>query len=163
MQEIINAMLKAILLDANQQKPITYSVRRWNDMFVEFHSWYIFEFKEWMIDITNVETWKKERIRDWVNAKLSNEVLKMLKDWLNKDFNSWIAIEDDTTKSNNATDEKEDDEVSSWDDNEWGVWEWDETEWEETTETSGEKKETSESAKAQTTKKLPWWAAVKWK
>lgn len=163
MQEIINAMLKAILLDANQQTPITYSVRRWNDMFVEFHSWYIFEFKDGMINITNVETWKKARIRDWVNAKMGSEVLKMLKDWLNKDFNSWIAIEDDTAKSNNAADEKEDDEVSSWDDNEWGVWEWDETEWEETTETSGEKEEGSESAKAQTTKKLPWWAAVKWK
>lgn len=146
MQEIINAMLKAILQDANQQKPITYSVKRWNDLFVEFHSWYMFEFKEWMIDITNVETWKKERIRDWVNAKLSVEVLKMLKDWLNKDFNSWIVIEDDTEESSNATKEEEGGNNSEWDNNEW------ETEWEE--------KEDSKSEKAKSTKKLPWWAAA---
>lgn len=119
MQEIINAMLKAILLDANQQKPITYSVRRWNDLFIEFHSWYIFEFKEWMIDITNVETWKKERIRDWVNAKLSNEVLKMLKDWLNKDFNSWIKIEDEPRGDEGNIWDTEADDSNDKSDNEW--------------------------------------------
>ena len=151
-------MLEVILQDSNQQKPIIYSVKRGNDLFVEFHSWYLFEFKEWMIDITNMEQWKKVRIRDGINAKIDGDVLNMLKDWLNKDFNSWIAIEDDNKKSNNAANEKEDNGASSWDDNEWDEWDWDGAEWEDTSETTGEGKEDTKPAENKQDKKLPEWA-----
>lgn len=112
MQQLINALLKIILQDANQQKPIQFSVKRWNEMFVEFHSWYLFEFKEWMIDITNMETWEKARIRDWVTAKLGPDVLNMLKDWANKDFSSWIIVEDEDEDIENTEAWAEDDWAS---------------------------------------------------
>lgn len=161
MQEIINAMLRAILQDANQQKPIAYSVKRWNDLFVEFHSWFLFEFVDWYITITNWETQEKTRIRYWVNAKLSKKDLDMIKEWLNRDFNSWIVIEDDTEEDNESTEEKDNDEGTAWDNDWWESWDWAEWEWEEVDKTSGEKEKASQPAKAQSTKKLPWWAAAK--
>lgn len=149
MQEIINAMLKVILDDWSQAKPMHNSVRRWNDMFVEFHSWYTFYFNEDYIEIINSEKNIKERVRRAPNAKISVGVLRALKDWLNLDFNSWITIEDETEEGNNT----------AW--QEWG--------WEENTEASGNetktKTEENEKANGAETKKpnrpAPSWANVK--
>ena len=102
MQEIINAMLKVILDDGSQAKPIFNSVRRWNDMFVEFHSWYTFYFNEEYLEIVNAEKHIRERVRRAPDAKLSIGALRALKDWLNLDFNSWITIEDETDDWENS-------------------------------------------------------------
>ena len=148
-------MLKVILQDSNQQKPITFSVKRWNDLFVEFHSWYLFEFKDWYLDITDTETQKKWRVRYAANAKIWNDVLALLKDWLNKDFNSWIVIKDDTEEDSEPTDEEDWWEAlwNAWQDSDWSVDDNDVNEWDSS-------EEESKWAKTQSTKKLPWWAAV---
>ena len=114
MQELINAMLKVILQDSNQQKPIHYSVRRWTDFLIEFHSWFRFSFEdEWYVTIIKPDENIKVRIRDWITAKISPEALKILKQWMNQDFNSWIEIDDkpNTVQENN--------EPSVWEENWW--------------------------------------------
>lgn len=156
MQELINAMLKVILQDSNQQKPIHYSVRRWTDFLIEFHSWFRFSFEdEWYITITKPDENIKVRVRDWVTAKISPDVLKVLKQWMNQDFNSWIEIND---KSSTV---QESNEPSVWEENWW--------QGEEDTETSGDETktetETNEKADGAEAKKpnrpSPSWANVK--
>ena len=111
MQEIINAMLKVILDDWSWAKPIYNAVRRWNDLFVEFHSWYTFFFEEEYITISNAEKNIKERVRRWAQAKLSPDFLNAMKDWLNLDFNSWIVIEDESEDT---------DDSEAWAEDDWG-------------------------------------------
>ena len=133
MQELINAMLSIILRDANWQKPIKFSVKRWNDLFVEFHSGYIFEFMDWYITITNLETQKKVRVRNWIDAKLSPDVLDTLKDWLNLDFDAWISIKEESEEE--IEDEEIEDE-EAWTEDDWGS--------EEATETEPQQEEKKE-------------------
>ena len=147
MQQLINALLKIILQDANQQKPIQFSVKRWNELFVEFHSWYLFEFKEWMIDITNMDTWEKARIRDWVTAKLGPDVINMLKDWANKDFSSWIIVEDE---------DEDIEDTEAWTEDDWASEEPSEPQQEE------EKEEVKKEEKKETKRQIPSsWAKKK--
>lgn len=151
MQEIINAMLKVILDDGSQAKPIFNSVRRWNDMFVEFHSWYTFYFNEEYLEIVNAEKHIRERVRRAPDAKLSIGALRALKDWLNLDFNSWIAIEDETEEDSIAWESW----LTDWD------W-WEDKSWEDSSVSEG----TSKGDKEKETdwkKKMPSraWVQVK--
>ena len=138
MQEIINAMLKVILDDGSQTKPIYNAVRRWNNLFVEFHSWYTFFFEEEYITISNSEKWISEKIRRWAQAKMSPEFREALKDWLNLDFNSWIVIEDES-------EDTEDSEA------------WAEDNWD--SEQDSESEDEEEEKKVE--KKIPAWANQK--
>ena len=138
MQEIINAMLKVILDDWSQAKPIYNAVRRWNNLFVEFHSWYTFFFEEEYITISNWEKWISEKIRRWAQAKMSPEFREALKDWLNLDFNSWIVIEDES-------EDTEDSEA------------WAEDDWD--SEQDSESEDEEEEKKVE--KKIPAWANQK--
>lgn len=138
MQEIINAMLKIILDDWSQTKPIYNAVRRWNNLFVEFHSWYTFFFEEEYITISNSEKWISEKVRRWAQAKMSPEFREALKDWLNLDFNSWIVIEDES-------EDTEDSEA------------WAEDDWD--SEQDSESEDEEEEKKVE--KKIPAWANQK--
>lgn len=112
MQEIINAMLKIILDDGSQAKPMYNAIRRWNDMFVEFHSWYTFFFDNDSIRIHNSEKGVDEKILKWTQSKMSPEFLAAVKDWLNLDFNSWITIEDEDESVDDSEAWAEDDWAS---------------------------------------------------
>lgn len=146
MKEIINAMLKVILDDGSQAKPIFNSVRRWNDMFVEFHSWYTFYFNEEYLEIVNAEKHIRERVRRAPDAKLSIGALRALKDWLNLDFNSWIAIEDETEEDASTT--------------EWCTNTWEENEEKQDSESSDESTEQSNEG-VEKERKIPSRADVK--
>lgn len=113
MQELLNALFIIFIYAANQAKPIHYSVRKYTNTSIEFHSWYVLSIDEWYLTITDGSRKTKVRTRLAVDGKMSPEFIKVLKDLLNKDFNSWITI-----------DEKESKEVwdSSWDENENSEW-----------------------------------------
>ena len=127
MQELINALLIIVLNWANQTKPIHYAIRRASDTFIEFHSGYVIYIEEGYATITNADRSMNVRTRLAVDGKMSIEFMNVLKDLLNKDFNSWIKIEDEGKET--KTNERPDDGVS-WD-NEW----------------QGNKKETKASSK----------------
>ena len=94
MQQILNALFIILIWAANQQKPIHYSVRKYGDTYIEFHSWYVLKLEEWYVTITDGERKTKVRTRLAVNGKMSPEFMNVLKDLLNKDFNSWIEIDE---------------------------------------------------------------------
>ena len=112
MQEIINAMLKVILDDGSQFKPLMNSVRRWNDMFVEFHSWYTFYFDNESINIRNPEKGVDAKMMKWAQAKMPAEFREAIKDLLNLDFNAWIIIEDESEDTEDSEAWAEDDWAS---------------------------------------------------
>lgn len=121
MQELLNALFIIFIYAANQAKPIHYSVRRYTNTFIEFHSWYVLSIDEWYLTITDDSRKTKVRTRLAIDGKMSPEFMKVLKDLLNKDFNSWIKIED----------EPRGDEGNIWnteadDTNDTGVYKWEE-------------------------------------
>lgn len=119
MQQILNALFIILIWAANQQKPIHYSVRKYGDTYIEFHSWYVLKLEEWYVTITDVERKTKVRARLAVDGKMSPEFMNVLKDLLNKDFNSWIEINEKESKEvwDSSWDETEDSEWS----NSWSV------------------------------------------
>lgn len=112
MQELLNALFIIFIYSANQAKPIHYSVRKYTNTSIEFHSWYVLSIDEWYLTITDGDRKTKVRTRLAVDGKMSPEFMKVLKDLLNKDFNSWIKIEDESSTDN--VDAKVDEDNSEW-------------------------------------------------
>ena len=131
MQQILNALFIILIWAANQQKPIHYSVRKYGDTYIEFHSWYVLKLEEWYVTITDGERKTKVRARLAVDGKMSPEFMKVLKDLLNKDFNSWIKIENES--STNNVDAKVDEDDVEWD-----------VEWTNTNDLTAEEKTTGD-------------------
>ena len=145
MQELLNALFIIFIYSANQAKPIHYSVRKYTNTSIEFHSWYVLTIDEWYLTITDGERKTKVRTRLAVDGKMSPEFMKVLKDLLNKDFNSWIKIEDES--STNNVDAKVDEDNS-----EWTIWTWDDN--------SSEEKEDNKAKAQESTRKIPEWSKV---
>lgn len=145
MQELLNALFIIFIYSANQAKPIHYSVRKYTNTSIEFHSWYVLSIDEWYLTITDGDRKTKVRTRLAVDGKMSPEFMKVLKDLLNKDFNSWIKIEDES--SSNNVDAKVDEENS-----EWTTWTWDDN--------SNEGKEDNKAKTQEPTRKIPEWSKV---
>lgn len=121
MQELLNALFIIFIYSANQAKPIHYSVRRYTNTSIEFHSWYVLSIDEWYLTITDSSRKTKVRTRLAIDGKMSPEFMKVLKDLLNKDFNSWIKIEDEPRGDegniwNTEADDANDTGVSEWED-----------------------------------------------
>lgn len=119
MQELLNALFIIFIYSANQAKPIHYSVRKYTNTSIEFHSWYVLSIDEWYLTITDGDRKTKVRTRLAVDGKMSPEFMKVLKDLLNKDFNSWIKIEDEPRGDegniwNTEVDDSNDTGVSEW-------------------------------------------------
>ena len=145
MQELLNALFIIFIYSANQAKPIHYSVRKYTNTSIEFHSWYVLTIDEWYLTITDGERKTKVRTRLAVDGKMSPEFMKVLKDLLNKDFNSWIKIEDESSTDN--VDAKVDEDNS-----EWTTWTWDDN--------SSEEKEDEKAKTQESTRKIPEWSKV---
>ena len=119
MQELLNALFIIFIYSANQAKPIHYSVRKYTNTSIEFHSWYVLTIDEWYLTITDGERKTKVRTRLAVDGKMSPEFMKVLKDLLNKDFNSWIKIEDESRGDEGNIWDTEADNSNDKSDNEW--------------------------------------------
>lgn len=145
MQELLNALFIIFIYSANQAKPVHYSVRKYTNTSIEFHSWYVLTIDEWYLTITDGERKTKVRTRLAVDGKMSPEFMKVLKDLLNKDFNSWIKIEDESSTDN--VDAKVDEDNS-----EWTTWTWDDN--------SSEEKEDNKAKTQESTRKIPEWSKV---
>lgn len=119
MQELLNALFIIFIYSANQAKPVHYSVRKYTDTSIEFHSWYVLSISDWYLTITDGDRKNKVRTRLAIDSKMSPEFMKVLKDLLNKDFNSWIKIEDEPRGDegniwNTETDDTNNTGVSEW-------------------------------------------------
>lgn len=119
MQELLNALFIIFIYSANQAKPIHYSVRRYTNTSIEFHSWYVLSIDEWYLTITDSSRKTKVRTRLAIDGKMSPEFMKVLKDLLNKDFNSWIKIEDEPRGDEGNIWDTEADDSNNKSDNEW--------------------------------------------
>ena len=114
MQQLINALLIIVLNWANQTKPIHYAIRRASDTFIEFHSGYVIYIEEGYATITNADRSMNVRTRLAVDGKMSIEFMNVLKDLLNKDFNSWIKIEDEANKGEEREGKENNGNVDEW-------------------------------------------------
>ena len=119
MQELLNALFIIFIYSANQAKPIHYSVRRYTNTSIECHSWYVLSIDEWYLTITDSSRKTKVRTRLAIDGKMSPEFMKVLKDLLNKDFNSWIKIEDESRGDEGNIWNTEADDANNKSDNEW--------------------------------------------
>lgn len=159
MQELLNALFIIFIYSANQAKPVHYSVRKYSDTSIEFHSWYVLSISDWYLTITDSDRKNKVRTRLAIDSKMSPEFMKVLKDLLNKDFNSWIKIEDESSSNNVGTevDEKNVKWDVKWaDTNDEGT---DDTTW-AWTNSSAEGKEDNKTEAQNSTRKIPWRAEV---
>lgn len=119
MQELLNALFIIFIYSANQAKPVHYSVRKYTDTSIEFHSWYVLSISDWYLTITDGDRKNKVRTRLAIDSKMSPEFMKVLKDLLNKDFNSWIKIEDEPRGDEGNIWNTETDDTNDKSDNEW--------------------------------------------
>lgn len=119
MQELLNALFIIFIYSANQAKPVHYSVRKYTNTSIEFHSWYVLSIDEWYLTITDGDRKTKVRTRLAVDGKMSPEFMKVLKDLLNKDFNSWIKIENEPRGDEGNIWNTEVDDSNNKSDNEW--------------------------------------------
>ena len=154
MQELLNALFIIFIYSANQAKPIHYSVRKYTNTSIEFHSWYVLSIDEWYLTITDSDRKTKVRTRLAVDGKMSPEFMKVLKDLLNKDFNSWIKIED----------EPRGDEGNIWDTEADDTNDKSNNEWEEDTankdDSVSDMTEETENKKWTSQRKIPEWSKV---
>lgn len=170
MQELLNALFIIFIYSANQAKPVHYSVRKYTNTSIEFHSWYVLSIDEWYLTITDGDRKTKVRTRLAVDGKMSPEFMKVLKDLLNKDFNSWIKIENESRGDegniwNTEADDSNDTGINEWkevkDSNDTNA---DDTTTEE--KTTGDVNNTSEVAswtneeKKTSQRKIPEWSKV---